>query len=403
MSRLSPLPLRLLLLGTLVVVAPACGKRGPPLPPLRMLPDHVTDVSLVRRDAAVTLQFKTPVHNVDGSEPVRFDHAEVYALTVLAGGARPTTEQVITAKNRVGSVAMPAPVASAVAPPPGAAPEPPVAVALSFTENVATIVTPPGSVPPPSTPPVPAPAPQGQPPRRPDLDGPGGATPAAPQLLQAATRFYAIVPYASATRAGAPSELLPVPLGPLPIAPRDLSISIDEQTLTLKWTAGGEGQSFHVFDASKPDAAALTTEAITTPTFTRPTMFGQRVCFAVRGVRVTGVVTLESALSATQCETPADTFPPPAPSGLTAFAAEGVMTLSWDGVTAADLAGYIVLRSEGTDERLQPLMTTPVAETSFKDTTTRPGVRYVYVVVAVDKATPANRSKESNRVVETGR
>ena len=40
---------------------------------------------------------------------------------------------------------------------------------------------------------------------------------------------------------------------------------------------------------------------------------------------------------------------------------------------------------------------------SRKDATAKAGVRYTYAVVAVDNAAPANRSKESNRVEETGR
>ena len=37
--------------------------------------------------------------------------------------------------------------------------------------------------------------------------------------------------------------------------------------------------------------------------------------------------------------------------------------------------------------------------TTYRDETVKPGVRYIYAVVAVDKA--GNRSAESNRVEET--
>ena len=101
MSRTSPLPLRLLLLGALVVVAPACGKRGPPLPPLRPAPDRVTDLAIVRREQDVTLRFSTPVRNVDGSEPLLFDRVEIYAMTVPAGAVRLTPEQIVRPVNPV--------------------------------------------------------------------------------------------------------------------------------------------------------------------------------------------------------------------------------------------------------------------------------------------------------------
>ena len=43
------------------------------------------------------------------------------------------------------------------------------------------------------------------------------------------------------------------------------------------------------------------------------------------------------------------------------------------------------------------------ANVSGVDTTVKPGVRYVYVVVAVDKASPPNMSERSDRVEETAR
>jgi len=39
----------------------------------------------------------------------------------------------------------------------------------------------------------------------------------------------------------------------------------------------------------------------------------------------------------------------------------------------------------------------------FDVRTVKPGVRYAYVIVAVDKATPPNRSAPSARVEETAR
>ena len=52
---------------------------------------------------------------------------------------------------------------------------------------------------------------------------------------------------------------------------------------------------------------------------------------------------------------------------------------------------------------LAALTPSPVRETTFRDTTVRPGVRYVYAVVAVDTADPQNVSPQSNRAEETAR
>lgn len=418
MSRLSPLPLRLLLLGVLVVVVPACGKRGPPLPPLRPAPDKVTDVSVVRREDDVTVRFSTPVRNSDGSEPVLFDRVEIYALTIPAGGQSPNPTKVVIPKNRLAVLGQrpPAPPRPVTPVATGELPPPPPAVPLVFVEKVATVAPPP---PLPVTVPAPGAA---APPSAPRAGGAGapvtGTTPVAqaptattPAVaiasLQIATRFYVIVPYANRSRVGTMSDLIAVPLGPVPPAPKTAAIKYDETTMTLSWVTGAVGQTFHVYEsgpAVPENARPVTPAPLAVTEFKRPVVFGARVCFAVRGVRAaTGPVTIESPLSNLACETPMDIFPPPVPTGLIAFAAEGAITLTWDGVTASDLAGYIVLRGEGAGATLQPLMTTPLAATSFIDSTARPGVRYVYAVVSVDSATPGNRSKESNRVEETGR
>ena len=103
------------------------------------------------------------------------------------------------------------------------------------------------------------------------------------------------------------------------------------------------------------------------------------------------------------CVTPRDTFPPAAPAGLSVVAAEGAINLIWDANSERDLAGYLVLRGEAPGDTLQPLTPAPIDRNQFRDKTAKPGVRYVYAIVAVDKATPPNRSATSARVEETAR
>jgi hypothetical protein len=63
----------------------------------------------------------------------------------------------------------------------------------------------------------------------------------------------------------------------------------------------------------------------------------------------------------------------------------------------------MVLRGESPGERLSPLTETAIRETTLTDSSVKPGVRYVYAVVAVDNASPQNVSGQSNRVEETAR
>ncbi len=101
--------------------------------------------------------------------------------------------------------------------------------------------------------------------------------------------------------------------------------------------------------------------------------------------------------------TAVDTFAPAAPTALAAVGGAGVVSLIWEGVEAADLAGYLVFRGVAGSEPTTLLTPSPIAARSFEDRDVTPGTRYVYVVVAVDSATPANRSGPSNQAEETAR
>lgn len=399
---LSPrVALRLLLVGALVGAAAACGKKGPPLPPLRPAPDKPTAVSVIRRSGDVTIRFTTPVRNMDGSEPFVFDRIDIYAMTVLPGKMSPTLRQLVDDKNKVGEAAREfarprkpttvKPVTSGQ-PADDADDDEPKPVPLEYSEKVAIVPLPP----PPPKPVVPVtPVPPGAAP----------IVPVASPLVTEATRYYMLVPYANRTRMGAVSDFLPVALGPVPERPKGLTLKHDETTLTFTWTAV-PGMTYQIYEATPPvkaDARGLSPTLLTAAEFKRPVVFGARTCLTVRAVRTAGPVQFESDAPEAVCAEPVDTYPPAAPTGLVAFASEGSIDLTWDPVVAADLAGYLVLRGEGASETLQPLTPTPLTATAFKDTTARAGVRYIYAVVAVDTAKPANRSKESNRVEETGR
>jgi hypothetical protein len=130
---------------------------------------------------------------------------------------------------------------------------------------------------------------------------------------------------------------------------------------------------------------------------------GKEQCFIVRSVATIGTIAIESDPSEPICVTPRDTFPPDAPKGLAAVSGAGVINLIWDANTDADLGGYLVLRGEAPGDTLQPLTPQPIRETRYADRSVKPGVAYVYAVVAVDRASPPNQSAPSNKVQETAR
>jgi hypothetical protein len=157
-------------------------------------------------------------------------------------------------------------------------------------------------------------------------------------------------------------------------------------------------------DKPAPTAPVIPINArlLTAPGFADPRVeFGVERCYVVRRVQMVGGIAVESAPSAPTCVTPVDTFPPNPPKSLALIAGGNGVSLLWEGNTEADLGGYLVLRGEAPGDKLSPLTKEPIAETSFLDTTARRGRTYVYRVVAVDRATPPNRSAPSEPVEET--
>ena len=65
--------------------------------------------------------------------------------------------------------------------------------------------------------------------------------------------------------------------------------------------------------------------------------------------------------------------------------------------------GYHRARGEAPGDTLTPLTPEPIRETTYRDAAVKPGVAYVYAVVAVDTAAKPNRSEYSNRVTEVVR
>jgi hypothetical protein len=212
------------------------------------------------------------------------------------------------------------------------------------------------------------------------------------------------------TRGGRPGQpiRLKVPLVEPVAPPTGVAARFTEQAIVLDWTppvadVGGPPVGFNVYPAT-PGARSITAAPLAAPAFEHPIAeLGKETCFVVRSVRIVAGVPVESESSPPACTTPLDVFPPSAPAGLQAVpTAEGV-SLSWEGVAAADLGGYVLLRGDSPGGTLQPLTPEPIRETTYRDATVKPGATYVYAVVAVDKASPANTSARSEPATVTAR
>jgi hypothetical protein len=402
----------------MVVAGSACGKRGAPLPPLPRVPAGVETFSAVRRGDAVELTVLVPASNAGGDQPGDIGQIEVYAVTAATAPAlepgRIPPGAVLVASSPVRRPRPPAPD-----PPPGTPPLPlPPGVdqgtSVAFTETLTPALLRPAAADAPLT---------------------DGAEPAAgpvvferPELRL--KRHYMAVAVSRRGRRGAWSAVRSVPVAPPSSAPSAPALTYDADRYHLTWTPPPDAwlapppaadllesrplgpvrppTRYHVYAAdangTPSSAAPLTAEPVAAPAFdVGPVAFDVERCFVVRGVDTFDGVAVEGPASAPGCVTARDTFPPPAPAALEAVGGAGVISLIWEGVEVPDLAGYLVLRGEAGSEPATLLTPAPITARSFEDREVTAGSRYVYVVVAVDSATPANRSAPSNRAEETAR
>jgi hypothetical protein len=405
--------------GALVVAlaAVACGKKGPPLPPLVRLPSAPADFAAELRGTTVDLQFTVPAANTDNSRPANLRRVDVYAIT---SGDALTDAQIVKLGKRVASVDVKAPKdpdAAIEEDEPPADMEPPEGKGLDqgaqarLSESLDRGVLVPTAV-------------------RADKKHQSEVTmivgvPLLPPRETPLTRMYLAMGVTTRNKNGPSSRRVAVPLVPPPPPPASATITYDEKAVTVKWPAvtpappiqpppqGDDLPSkllgfkpiairYQLYDATQPGVPVkLTSTPLEVPTFVDSRItWGERRCYVVRTVESLTDLTIESDAPQPVCKTLEDTFAPAAPARLQSSPQEGAISLIWDANAEKDLDGYIVFRGL-TAESLAPIVSAPIQLTQFRDENLQPGIRYVYVVKAVDKA--GNVSAASNAVEEAAR
>ena len=87
----------------------ACGKKGPPLPPLVKLPVPPADLTAARRGNTVAVSFSVPAANTDGTRPANVQSTEVYAITAPVTVPPLSDANLLKYGTKVASVAVKAP------------------------------------------------------------------------------------------------------------------------------------------------------------------------------------------------------------------------------------------------------------------------------------------------------
>lgn len=348
----------------ITVTLVGCGKKGPPLAPLRISPAAVTELSARRLGDRAVLRFTLPDKNTDSSTPADLTRIDVYALSVAKPADAPQGDEFVRAAARIATVTP--------------KPEEKTAGAEEALAGIQDALY----VPPARARAVP------------------GVAAAKPEEPAVPVRMYMVVPVSKRNRRG-PATMASVPLVEPPPAPPAPAVAYDEKAITVTWLEVAGADGYNVYDTASA-ASPMNSAPLEAATFSDDRVeFGKERCYRASAVSHVGGTPVESALSSPACVTPADTFAPPAPAGLAAVAGPGSISLIWDAVPAADLAGYLVLRGTAPGDTLQALTPEPIKETTFKDAAAQPGVKYVYAVVAVDRA--RNMGAQSARVEETAR
>ena len=352
-----------------VLLSVACGKKGPPLPPLVKLAAAPGDFTASRRGDTVDLQFTVPATNTDATRPANVERVDVYAWT---GAADASDLTIIKHGEKVASVQVKAPKD----PSQTVEPDEP-------TEDVE--------------------APEG-----PGLDQ--GAIAhvrerlAAPVAAEGApmARTYLVVPSGRKGRRGAMSKRVSVPLVTPPPAPAPPVVTYDEQNVIVTWAPNQVlVLSYNVYEVPKTGAEIqLTKTPVVGVSFADPRVaIGESRCYAVRAVLASESLTVESEERDAVCATFKDTFAPAPPKGLQALPGEAAISLIWDASPEKDLDGYLVLRG-ATPTSMAVITPALLHETTFSDGLAS-GTHYFYAVQAVDKT--GNIGVMSMPVEETAR
>ena len=357
-------PLLLCLMMTAgLLQATGCGKKGPPLPPLRHGPNRVTELSCRQKGNQVLLTGLLPDKNQDGGPVAEIREVRIFRMdrggTALSPGSagRSTQRAALKQFNRE---------ARRLASLSGEA----LTKALSG-RRVAFI----------------------------DPDPVSGAVPDRGQDFT-----YAILAVDSDKHASPLSPLVTIRILPPPLPPSNLRSEVSEKRIRLVWeppAAEGkeEGTLYNLYRAEAPGIfpeRSRNEKPQPQPFFEDEDFsFGKTYHYVVRSVIVEKGSSRESEDSLPLQVTPADVYPPAVPTGLAVSAESRVIKLYWFPNSENDLGGYRIYRSEKEGEGFEAIGGVGPQESTYIDGTAAPGVKYYYAVTAVDQSVPPNESARS--------
>jgi hypothetical protein len=353
---LPPLVVAALLLAALG----ACGRKGPPVPPERRLPQAVTDLRGGLRGGGVELAWSIPRRRVDGTRLIDPSLARVFrAEDAGTGDPKPAllVDNRIPGYTEVGTIRLAEPPSTLVTNGRIVFPDRRnLAVGRRYSYVVVT------------------------------TDAQGRTSPPSPRL----TLTYLATPEPPTGLEGEPGE-------------REVRLSWRPPERLSDGSAAGPALVYEILRAASADAplaAVGRTEPGATSAVDRGLENDRTYHYAVRALRREGNVTAEGEASTRITATPTDLTPPAPASNLVAVPTQGTVRLSWTPSPDTDVAGYVVYRGGGPREPLVRVGSVRVPGTTFTDRDLSPG-NYRYAVTAQDTSVRANESRPTNEVSVT--
>jgi predicted phage tail protein len=342
-------------------MAPTCGKRRPPLPPVERVPQRTEELTGIQRGNQVILMWPAPLRNAGAGSVQSIRRVDVYRVAEKPNAPLALTEDQFAAKALlVGSV--PYDEIRKGAP------------TLTYVDTL-------------------------------ELAG-------QPARLRYAVRYV----NAAGQRAAFSNFFLMEPAAKVAKSPTNVTEQESETAISLTWEAPTAnvdesmpanllGYNVYRVDPAKPDAEPkpLNKEPVASTHYEDKTFkFGEKYHYFVRSVSLgTEAKPVESFDSNQVQAAPTDKYPPAPPSLAQPTSIPGRIALFWAANSEPDLAGYLLFRSTDPNaaKTWTQLTTEVYTKTTFQDSNVETGKTYYYYVIAVDNA--GNKSDPSNVVSET--
>jgi len=352
-----PAVLAVLLLGS------GCGKKGPPLPPLKRGPDRVTAVSARQEGKSVVLSGLMPEHSQDGGPLAPIEEVRVFRLDrggfagVPGPGGRSlqrTAHKQFTKEARRVAVLSGEDLGRSIS-----------GKRFAFADSA----------------PLAGPIPEGGK----DLT-------------------YAVTVVDTEKRSSPLSAFAAIRILPPPLPPANLKKELMEKRIRLSWEppppqAQKETPLYNVYrselEGVYPDPPR-NQRPLSLPLFEETDFaYGRTYYYVIRSALVSGASSRESENSVSLQVLHRDIYAPAPPTGFAVSAERGAVKLYWFPNEEPDLAGYRIHRSESESEGFAEIARVGAGESSYVDQAVKPGVKYYYCLTAVDSSNPPNESGRS--------